>query len=176
MGDSLCFFRIDSKSFELRIDWTKDGGEVQIVEKGKGFRRWIKARRGVVVWFLKALEVCCNWRGKKPFKEDAIDRGRRYKIEMRQNEAGHFLMLSVLSEDDRRYFIFILKGFDLLGWEFMRCKLKKLAKIGEVSKSGTEASRPLGGGHGGHGLSLVRPDLSYVNATKRMAIGERKKE
>ena len=173
MGDSLCFFRIDSKSFELRIDWTKDGGEFQIVEKGKGFRRWIKARRGVVAWILKALEACCNWRGKKSFKEDAIDRGRRYKMEMHQNEAGRFLMLSVLSEDDRRYFIFIPEGFDLLGWEFMRCKLKGLAKIGEVSKSGTEASRPLGGGHGGHALSLVRPDLSYVNATKRLATGER---
>ena len=81
-------------------------------------------------------------------------------------------MLSVLSEDDRRYFIFIPEGFDLLGWEFMRCKLKELAKIGEVSKSGTKASRPLGGGHG---LSLVRPDLSNVNATKRMATGERKR-
>ena len=125
-----------------------------------------------MAWILKALEACCNWRGKKPFKEDAIDRGRRYKIEMRQNEAGRFLMLSVLSEDDRRYFIFIPEGFDLLGWEFMRCKLKELAKIGEVSKSGTKASRPLGGGHG---LSLVRPDLSNVNATKRMATGERKR-
>ena len=52
---------------------------------------------------------------------------------MRQNEAGRHLLLSVLSEDDRRYFIFIPEGFDLLGWEFMRCKLKELAKIGEVS-------------------------------------------
>ena len=55
MGESSCFFRIDSKSFELRIDWTKDGGEFQIVEKGKGFRRWIKVRRGVVAWILKEI-------------------------------------------------------------------------------------------------------------------------
>ncbi|KAL6347802.1 hypothetical protein AAG906_026331 [Vitis piasezkii] len=56
MGDSSCFFHIDSKSFELWIDWTKGG-----------------ARRGVVVWILKALEACCKWREKKPFKEDAND-------------------------------------------------------------------------------------------------------
>ena len=73
MGDSSCFFHIDSKSFELWIDWTKGGGEVQIMEKGKGFWRWIKGRRGVVVWILKALEACCKWREKKPFKEDAND-------------------------------------------------------------------------------------------------------
>ena len=73
MGESSCFFRIDSISFELWIDWTKSRGEVQIVEKGKGFRRWIKASRGVVVWILKSLEACCKWSGKKLFKGDVND-------------------------------------------------------------------------------------------------------
>ena len=118
------------------------------------------------MWILKALEACCKWRGKKPFKGDVNDRGRRFKIEMRQNEVGSYLLLSVLSEDDRRYFIFIPESFDLLGWDFMRCKLKELAKIGEDSKCGTEISCPLGGGHG---PSLVRPGLSYVDATKSTA-------
>ncbi|RVW25808.1 hypothetical protein CK203_101074 [Vitis vinifera] len=143
MGESSCFFRIDSKSFELRIDWTKGRGEVQIVEKGKGFRRWIKASRGVVVWILKSLEACCKWRGKKLFKGDVNDRGRRFRIEMRQNEAGRYLVFSVLSADDRRYFIIIPKGFDLLGWDFLRR----------------------------HEPSLVRPGLSYVDATKNKAKG-----
>ena len=115
MGESSCFFHIDSKSFELRIYWTKGRGEVQIEEKVKGFRRWIKASKGVVVWVLKLLEACCKWRGKKLFKEDVNDRGRRFIIEMRQNEAGRYLVFSILSEDDRRYFIIIPEGFDLLG-------------------------------------------------------------
>ena len=85
---------------------------------------------------------------------------------MRQNETGRYLLFSVISEDDRRYFIFIAEGFNLLGWDFMRCKLKELAKIGEDSKCGTEVSCSLGGGHG---PSLARPDLSYVDATKSKA-------
>ena len=168
MGESSCFFRIDSKSFELRIDWTKGRGEVQIVEKGKGFRRWINASRGVVVWILKSLEAYCKWRGKKLFKGDVNDRGRRFRIEMRQNEAGRYLVFSVLSADDRRYFIIIPKGFDLLGWDFLRRKLKELAKIGDGSKFGTEVSCTY---DGGHEPSLVRPGLSYVDATKNKAKG-----
>ena len=167
MGESSCFFRIDSISFELWIDWTKSRGEVQIVEKGKGFQRWIKASRGVVVWILKSLEACCKWRGKKLFKGDVNDRGRRFRIEMCQNEVGRYLLLSVLLEDDRRrYFIIIPEGFDLLGWDFMRGKLKELAKIGDDSKFGAEVSCTYGGGHG---PSLVRLDLSYVDATKSKA-------
>ena len=124
------------------------------MEKGKGFRRWIKASRGVVGWILKSLEVCCKWRGKKLFKGDVNDRGRRFRIEMRQNEAEHYLLISVLSEDDRRYFIIIPKGFDLLGWDFMRRKLRELAKIGGDSKIGAEVSYTYGRGHG---PSLVNP-------------------
>ena len=126
-----CFFRIDSKSFEVKIVWSNGRGEVQIVEKGKGFRRWIKASRGVVVWFLKSIEACCKWRGKKLFKGDVNDRGRRFRIEMRQNDVGCYLLFSVLSEDDRRYFIIILEGFDLLGWDLFRSKVKELARIGD---------------------------------------------
>ena len=85
---------------------------------------------------------------------------------MRQNEVGRYLLFSVISEDDRRYFIFIPEGFNLLGWDFMRCKLKELAKIGEDSKCGTEVSCSLGGRHE---PSFVRPDLSYVDATKSKA-------
>ena len=114
-GMESCFFRIDSKSFEVRFVWSKGKGEVQIVEKGKGFRRWIKASRGVVVWFLKSIEACCKWRGKKLFKGDVNDRGRRFRIEMRQNDVGRYLLFSILSGDDRRYFIIIPEGFDLLG-------------------------------------------------------------
>ena len=87
---------------------------------------------------------------------------------MRQNEAGRYLVFSVLSEDDRRYFIIIPKGFDLLGWDFLRHKLKELAKIGDGSKFGTEVSCTYGGGHE---PSLVRLELSYVDATKNKAKG-----
>ncbi|RVX00292.1 hypothetical protein CK203_024581 [Vitis vinifera] len=161
-----CFFRIDSKSFEVRIVWSKSKGEVQIVEKGKGFRRWIKASRGVVVWILKSIEACCKWRGKKPFMGDVNDRGRRFRIEMRQNDAGRYLLFSVLSEDDRRYFIIIPEGFDLLGWDLFRSKLKELARVGDGSKHGAEDYGTYGGRNE---TSLVRPGLSYVDAFKRKA-------
>ncbi|RVW38097.1 Peptide-N(4)-(N-acetyl-beta-glucosaminyl)asparagine amidase [Vitis vinifera] len=90
---------------------------------------------GLIGQRVGSLEVCCKWRGKKLFKGDVNDRGRRFRIEMRQNEAEHYLLISVLSEDDRRYFIIIPKGFDLLGWDFMRRKLRELAKIGDATKS-----------------------------------------
>ena len=44
-----------------------------------------------------------------------MNRGGRFIIEIRPNEAGRYLVFSVLSEDDRRYFIIIPEGFDLLG-------------------------------------------------------------
>ena len=66
------------------------------------------------MWVLKLLEACCKWRGKKLFKGD-VNRGGRFIIEIRPNEAGRYLVFSVLSEDDRRYFIIIPEGFDLLG-------------------------------------------------------------
>ena len=47
-------------------------------------------------WILKSLEVCCKWRGKKLFKGDVNDQGRRFRIEMCQNEAGRYLLISVL--------------------------------------------------------------------------------
>ncbi|WKA01815.1 hypothetical protein VitviT2T_020074 [Vitis vinifera] len=68
-------------------------------------------------------------------------------------------------EDDRRYFIIIPEGFDLLGWDFLS-KLKELAKIGDGSNFGAEVSGTYGGGHE---TFLVRPDLSYVDATKSKA-------
>ena len=87
---------------------------------------------------------------------------------MRQNDAGCYLLFSVLSEDDRRYFIIILEGFDLLGWDLFRSKLKELAKVGDGSKHGAEDSGTYGGGNE---TSLVRPGLSYVDAFKRKAKG-----
>ena len=87
---------------------------------------------------------------------------------MRQNDAGCYLLFSVLSEDDRRYFIIIPEGFDLLGWDLFRSKLKELARIGDGSKYEAEDSGTYGGGNE---TSLVRPDLSYVDAIKRKAKG-----
>ena len=50
----------------------------------------------------------------------------------------------------------------------MRRKLKELAKIGDDSKFGTKVSCTYGGGYE---PSLVRLDLSYVDATKNKAKG-----
>ena len=87
---------------------------------------------------------------------------------MRQNDAGCYLLFSVLSEDDRRYFIIIPEGFDLLGWDLFRSKLKELARIGDGSKYEAEDSGTYGGGNE---TSLVKPGLSYVDAIKRKAKG-----
>ena len=102
------------------------------------------------------------------FKGDVNDRGRRFRIEMRQNDVGRYLLFSVLSEDDRRYFIIIPEGFDLLGWELFKSKLKELARVGDGSKHGAKDSGTYGGGNE---TSLVRPGLSYVDAFKRKAKG-----
>ena len=48
----------------------------------------------------------------------------------------------------------------------MRRKLKELAKIGDDSKSGAEVSYTYGGGHG---PSLVKIGLSFVDGTKNKA-------
>lgn len=52
--------------------------------------------RGVLDWLLKSLDLCYNWRGEKLFKGELRDCGRRFKIEMCQNEATHYLLVSVL--------------------------------------------------------------------------------
>ena len=40
-------------------------------------------------------------------------------MEMRQNVAECYILVSMISEDDKRYFIIIPEGFDLLGWDSM---------------------------------------------------------
>lgn len=159
------FFLIDSKSFELRVVWVKGRGEVQIVVKGKGYQRWIKANRGVVEWLLKGLDSCCKWRGEKLLKGELKDCGRIFRLEIRQNEVGRYLMVFVLSEDDRRYFIIISEGYDLLGWDIMGRKLRELLLSLGVIKGGEKGCSTSGRMQS---LSLVKLGLSYVDVTKNV--------
>lgn len=49
-------------------------------------------------------------KGRDYFHGDLLDNGRRFKVEMQQNKAERYLLVSVMSEDERRYFEFFQRA------------------------------------------------------------------
>lgn len=47
----------DSKSFELRSIWVKGQVGVLMVERGEGYQRWMKMKRGVLGWLWETLDL-----------------------------------------------------------------------------------------------------------------------
>lgn len=91
--------------------------------RGKGYQRWIKMSGKVLGWFLEVLDLFCKWKGERLLQREMKDNGRWFKAGLWQNKAGRNLLLSVISEDARRYFVIIPEGSDLLGWAVTGRKL-----------------------------------------------------
>ncbi|RVW12664.1 hypothetical protein CK203_114832 [Vitis vinifera] len=116
----------------------------------------------------QSLGSCHNWRGEKLFKSELKDRGRRFKIENALKQIWCYLWVSVLLEDDKRYFIIIPKGFDLLGWDI----LDITQQLREITLDGVDIK------FWGRKQLQVRKfgkvfpsknSVSYVNAAKKLA-------
>lgn len=85
------------------------------MERGKGYQRWIKMSGKVLGWLLEVLDLRCKWKGERLLQREMKDNGRWFMEDLWQNKAGRYHLLSVMSEDARRYFVIIPEGSDLLG-------------------------------------------------------------
>lgn len=69
-------------------------------------------------------------KGGKCFQCELTDNGSWSKAEIRKNEGGRYLLVSVLSMDTRRYLVIFPESFDLLGWAVVAMKIKDLGTVG----------------------------------------------
>lgn len=61
-------------------------------------------------WPLESLDLRSKLVREATIFMVTLDNGRRFKVEMQQNKAERYLLVSVMSEDERRYFEFFQRA------------------------------------------------------------------
>ncbi|RVW24176.1 hypothetical protein CK203_087044 [Vitis vinifera] len=97
-----CWFAVDSKSFEISMDVSGERLKGIIVEKSRGFTSWIRFGNLNLCCLLEGVEACCRGELVQRFVKSWDDGGRKFKLESRANEAGRFLLCSVVDSETKR--------------------------------------------------------------------------
>ena len=109
------WFAIESKSFELQVE--EVGGKLRgcMWERCRGITSWIRFGEVSLSWLLDGVEACCRDNGNRRWVLDWEEGGRKYRLEQHSNEAGRFLLHSVLDLESKRYCIIFPEGRALFG-------------------------------------------------------------
>ena len=110
-----CWFGVDSKSFEISVDVSGERLKGIIVEKSRGFTSWIRFGNLNLCCLLEGVEACCRGELVQRFVKSWDDEGRKFKLESRANEAGRFLLCSVVDSETKRYCLVFPEGKGILG-------------------------------------------------------------
>ena len=95
------WFSVDYKSFELKEEGEGRKTQVIITERRGGRSSWIRfGKEGTNILF-KGVESFRKEAGKNNTGLEWKENGRRYRLELRKNEGGRFLLCSVVDLDGR---------------------------------------------------------------------------
>ena len=110
-------FSVESKSFEIEEAGVGKRARVIITERRWGRMSWIYFGKEGAKILLKSVVSIRADEDKNKKGVGWCENGRRYRLEMRKNEHGRFLLCSVTDLDGKRHSLLFPEGNDLLnGW------------------------------------------------------------
>ena len=125
---------------------------------------WIKFGNLSLCCLLEGVEACCRGVIVQGFVKSWEDGGRKFKLESRANEAGRFLLCSVVDSESKRYCLVFLEGKGILGlWVLLAEKLRFLGVLTWDEPRGTTAFYGTGRTDG---ESEGKAKKSYVDVVK----------
>ena len=114
------WFSVDSKSFEIKVEGEGRKAQVIITERRRGRSSWIRFREEGVRILLKGVESFRREAGKISEGMEWWENGRRYSLELKENDVGRFILCSVADEDGKRHRLFFPEGDGLVnGWTLL---------------------------------------------------------
>ena len=76
---------------------------------------------------MEGVETCWAAKDGEPFRKGWMEGGRHFLLELYNNRAGHFLLCTVFSVEEKRFSLVFLEGRGLLrGWKILSNKLRSL--------------------------------------------------
>ncbi|RVW74531.1 hypothetical protein CK203_053789 [Vitis vinifera] len=124
------WFGIESKSFEISVESLKGKISGVITERGWSFLLWIRFGDGGLSLFLEGVEFCCQKENLKVFSKSWLEGGRSYRLQLRINEVGRFLLCSIFSVEGKRFVLIFPKGKGLPGgWAVFAQKLRSCGVV-----------------------------------------------
>ena len=118
---------VESKSFEILIN--PSGGKLRgiIMERSKGFSNWIRFGEFGLRCLLGGVEACCREDKFGKVIKTWEEEGRKFRLELRANGAGRFILCSVRDLEAKRFSLVFPEGRGLIGgWVLIAEKLRSL--------------------------------------------------
>ncbi|RVW64454.1 hypothetical protein CK203_061721 [Vitis vinifera] len=159
-----CWFAVESKSYEITAEVAGERLKGIIVERSRGFTSWIRFGSLSLCCLLEGVEACCRGVFLQGFVKSWEDGGRRYKLEIRANEAGRYILCSVVDSKSKRFCLVFPEGKGVLGgWVLLAEKLRFLGVLSREESKNTAAFYGTGCSDG---ESERKAKKSYVDAVK----------
>ena len=124
------WFAVESKSFEISIEGL--GGRLRgvIVERGRGYFRWVRFGKLSLSCLLAGVEACCRDvelpRWSKGWKEN----GRFFRLECQENGAGRFIFCKVVMAETKSFSLVFPEGEGIHGgWFILAENLRSLGVV-----------------------------------------------
>ena len=121
------WFAVESKTFEISIEETRDKLRGVIMERSKGFSSWIKFGEKSLSSLLEGVEDWCREESSSRRLRVWEKGGRKYRLECHSNGAGRYLLCSVRDLEAKRFCLVFPEGKGLVGgWFLLAQKLRAL--------------------------------------------------
>ena len=127
MREGRSCFAMDSKSFEISVDVFGEKLKGIIMERSRGFTSWIRFGGLSLCCLMEGVEARCKGEFAKRFVKSWEDGGRKFRLECHANEAGKFILCSVVDSEAKKYCLVFPEGKGILGgWATLAEKLRSL--------------------------------------------------
>lgn len=121
------WFAVESKSFEVSVEEVQGKLRGIILERSRGLSSWIHLGDLSLGRLLDGVEECCREERARRFVKSWEDEGRKFKLERHVNEAGKFVLCSVIDLEAKRFCLVFPEGKGFIGgWATLAEKLRSL--------------------------------------------------